>query len=124
VDGLGEIAVFARVVEARSFSRAAHQLGMSPSGVSRAVARLEERLDVRLINRTTRSSSLSDDGAAYYDRCREILAQLEEADRAMARARGTPRGRLRVDAPLILGEHWRTSATRASSPRRWARCGP
>jgi DNA-binding transcriptional LysR family regulator len=105
VDGLGEIAVFARVVEARSFSRAAHQLGMSPSGVSRAVARLEERLDVRLINRTTRSSSLSDDGAAYYDRCREILAQLEEADRAMARARGTPRGRLRVDAPLILGEH-------------------
>ncbi|WP_437678304.1 LysR family transcriptional regulator [Sorangium sp. So ce131] len=104
MDVFSEIGVFTRVVDARSFTRAGQQLGLTPSGVSRVVARLEERLGVRLLNRTTRSISLTDDGAAYYERCQKILAELEDANLAMARARSAPRGRLRVDAPLVLGD--------------------
>jgi DNA-binding transcriptional LysR family regulator len=104
MNALTELAVFTRVVEARSFTRAGQQLGMTPSGASRVISRLEDRLGVRLLNRTTRTVSLTDDGAEYYERCRRILADLEEADLAMARARSGPRGRLRVDAPAVLGE--------------------
>ncbi|AUX39981.1 uncharacterized protein SOCE26_013760 [Sorangium cellulosum] len=86
MDVFSEIGVFKRVVDARSFTRAGQQLGLTPSGVSRVVSRLEERLGVRLLNRTTRSISLTDDGAAYYERCQKILAELEDANLAMARA--------------------------------------
>ncbi len=105
MDAFTEIGVFTRVVDARSFTRAGEQLGMTPSGISRVLSRLEARLGVRLLNRTTRSLSLTDDGAAYYARCSRILAELADADHAMAEARKAPRGRLRVDAPVAIGEH-------------------
>jgi DNA-binding transcriptional LysR family regulator len=78
-------------------------LGLTASGVSRVVTRLESRLGVRLLDRTTRSVGLTADGAAYYERCARILRDLEDADGALARTRGAPRGRLRVDAPTALG---------------------
>ncbi|MEO8800285.1 MAG: LysR family transcriptional regulator, partial [Polyangiaceae bacterium] len=105
VDGFSEIEVFTRVVDAHGFTRAGDSLGLTASGVSRIISRLESRLGVRLINRTTRSSSLTDEGAVYYERCTRILAELEDANRTVARARNEPRGRLRVDAPPVLGRH-------------------
>jgi len=104
VDAYGEIGVFVRVVERQSFTRAAELLGLTASGVSRIVSRLETRLGVRLIERTTRSLGLTADGADYYERCTRILREIEEADGAIARSpRGAPRGRLRVDAPIEFG---------------------
>lgn len=105
MDIFSEIGVFTRVATVRSFTQAAAQLGMTPSGVSRVISRLEARLGVRLLNRTTRSSSLTDEGAAYLERCSRILTELEDANSAMARSGGAPRGRLRVDVPVVLGEH-------------------
>jgi DNA-binding transcriptional LysR family regulator len=105
MDGFGEIGVFTRVVAARSFSKAARSLGLTPSGVSRVIARLERRLGVRLLHRTTRSLSLTDDGTAYYERCTRILAELEDAEATLAHGTRAPRGRLRVDAPTILGRY-------------------
>ena len=77
MDAFTEIGVFVRVVDARGFTRAGQGLGLTASGVSRVVSRLEARLGVRLLDRTTRSLSLTDDGAAYYERCKVILADLE-----------------------------------------------
>ena len=99
-----QLEAFTQVIARRSFSRAAERLGVEPSTVSRAVARLEKRLGVRLINRTTRSLSVTDEGAAFHARALAILADVEDAERSVSRAREAPRGRLRVDAPLALGE--------------------
>jgi DNA-binding transcriptional LysR family regulator len=76
---------------------------MSPSAISKAVSRLEDRLGARLLNRTTRSLSLTDLGSGFYDRCREALGQLDQAESEVSESRGVPRGRLRVDAPISLG---------------------
>ncbi|WP_437286581.1 LysR family transcriptional regulator [Sorangium sp. So ce406] len=103
MDAFTEIGVFVRVVDARSFTRAGRMVGLTASGVSRVVTRLESRLGVRLLERTTRSVGLTAEGAAYYERCARILRDLEDADGALARGRGAPRGRLRVDAPTVLG---------------------
>lgn len=105
VDAFGEIGIFVRVVERRSFSRAGDSMGLTASGVSRAITRLEARLGVRLLERTTRSLGLTTDGAAYFERCTRILRELEAADSAIAESRGAVRGRLRVDAPTVLGRH-------------------
>lgn len=105
MDGFAEIAVFTRVVDAHSFTRAARSLGLTPSGVSRAISRLERRLGVRLLQRTTRSLALTDDGAAYYERCKAILVELEDAESSLARASEVPRGRLRVDAPTVIARY-------------------
>ena len=105
MDAFTEIGVFVRVVDARGFTRAGQGLGLTASGVSRVVSRLEARLGVRLLDRTTRSLSLTDDGAAYYERCKVILADLEDADQNVARSRNEVRGRLRVDVPPVLGRH-------------------
>jgi DNA-binding transcriptional LysR family regulator len=102
MDSFGEIGVFVRVVEKRSFTRAGDVMGLTASGVSRAISRLEARLGVRLLERTTRSLGLTSDGAAYYERCIAILRELEAADGAIAQSRGVVRGRLRVDAPNVL----------------------
>ena len=77
MNNYSDIVVFVRVVEARSFVAAAQTLGMSPSSISKAVSRLEERLGARLLNRTTRSLSLTDQGTSFYERSREALAQLD-----------------------------------------------
>lgn len=100
---LKTLAIFVKVAERRSFVRAAGELGITQSGVSNAVARLEDRLGVRLLARTTRSVNLTEDGAAFFERCRAILADLEEAEAVLTRARLKPAGRLRVDLPVSFG---------------------
>jgi LysR family transcriptional regulator for bpeEF and oprC len=104
MDSLGGFTVFVKVAESRSFSAAAERLGMTPSGASRAVARLERRLGARLLDRTTRRVELTRDGIAFYERCRRILADIDEASSSMSRAGGTARGRLRVQLPVGFGK--------------------
>lgn len=103
-DAFSDIEVFTRVVELGGFSRAATNLRLTPSGVSRIVTRLEERLGVRLLNRTTRSISLTQEGADYFERCTRILADLNEANAMAAKSSAAPRGRLRVDVPIIFAD--------------------
>lgn len=100
---LAAMAVFARVVEAGSFSAAARELGLSKSAVSKSVARLEDRLGLRLLNRTTRKLSLTEAGAAYHAGCRRMLAEAEAAERSVLRLAEAPRGRLRVNLPMSFG---------------------
>ncbi len=97
---LNEMVVFARVVRAGSFTAAATALGMPKSTVSRKVAELEQRLDARLLQRTTRKLSLTDVGRTYYEYCARIAGEAEEAERAVRALQGTPRGLLRVTAGL------------------------
>jgi len=97
------MAVFAKVVEAASFAAAARELDMSPAMVSKHVQTLEERLSVRLLNRTTRRVSVTEVGQNYYERCLQILSQMEDAERAAGDQQAAPRGRLRVSAPVSFG---------------------
>ena len=97
---LNEIAVFTRVVQAGSFTAAARLLGMPKSTVSRKVAELEERLDARLLQRTTRRLSLTDAGRTYFDYGVRIVNEIEAAESAVGSLQDTPRGLLRVTAPL------------------------
>ncbi|MDH3231391.1 MAG: LysR family transcriptional regulator, partial [Alphaproteobacteria bacterium] len=103
MDNFTGMAVFARVVEANSFTEAARRLGMSKAAVSKQVSKLEERLGARLLNRTTRRLSLTEVGAAFYERCARIVAEAEEAELAVTRLNATPRGTLRIDAPVNFG---------------------
>lgn len=91
---------FVKVVEEGSFTSAAKALGMPKSTVSRQVARLEDRLGVRLLHRTTRSLRLSDAGQAYYERARRIVSDIKEAEEAVSSLQATPRGTLRISAPM------------------------
>ena len=97
---LNEINVFARVVQAGSFTGAAEVLGMPKSTVSRKVTQLEKRLDARLLQRTTRKLNLTDAGRTYYDYAARIVAELDEAERAVSTLQSTPQGLLRVTAPV------------------------
>src|SRR5258706_9146518 len=89
-DPLAEMSVFSRVVAAGSLSAAARELGLSPAVISRRLAALESRLGVRLINRTTRSLHLTDEGATYYETCARLLAEIEEADAAVTAGPAPP----------------------------------
>ena len=102
-DALQELTVFSRIVGTGSLSAAARDLGMSPAVVSRRLAALEARLGVRLINRTTRSLHLTDEGAAYFETCHRLLAEIQEADAAVSAGRAEPRGILRVALPASFG---------------------
>ncbi len=104
MDKFNDINIFVRSAQTRSFSVAAQQLKMSPSAVSKAVMRLEESLGIRLMNRTTRKITLTDDGAAFYERCRQILGELEEAELEVTRSQSTPTGTLRIDLTTELGQ--------------------
>ncbi len=95
--------VFARVVECASFTRAADSLGLPRSSVSAAVQMLETRLGARLLNRTTRRVSVTEDGAIFYERCVRLLSDMEEAEELFRNAGGRPSGRLRVDVPGRIG---------------------
>lgn len=97
------IDVFVCVTEAGSFKAAAERLNLSPSAISKGIARLESRLEVRLFNRTTRRLSLTDAGAAFYRTCTGVLAELEEAELSMQAENTEPRGRLRIDLPAAFG---------------------
>jgi LysR family transcriptional regulator, regulator for bpeEF and oprC len=103
MEDFSAISAFVRVVEAKSFAAAAAQLGMTPSGVSRAVSRLEEHLGARLLFRSTRALRLTDDGASFYARCKEILADLTEATEALGYAHRKPQGKLRVGMSVSVG---------------------
>lgn len=98
-----EMKSFVRVVEAGSISKAAEQLGMAKSGVSRRLAELESRLGVRLLNRTTRRSSLTDAGRTYYEGAVKLLSDVSELDAVVADSEASLRGRLRLAAPLSFG---------------------
>jgi len=100
---LNEMAIFVHVVEAGSFTGAARHLGLPKSTVSRKITQLEERLGVRLIQRTTRSLRLTDTGNAYYNQCARILGEIEEANIAVTRMQSTPTGTLRITAPVLFG---------------------
>jgi len=100
---LRALVIFVHVAERRSFVRAAVDLGITQSGVSNAIGRLEDQLGVRLLARTTRRVSLTEDGAAFFERCRQILGELEEAELVLKEARLKPTGRLRVDLPVSFG---------------------
>ncbi len=103
IGNLSSIAVFARVAETLSFKSAANQLGMSGPAVSKTVARLERHLGAKLFHRTTRKVALTDDGLAFLERCRRILADVQEAEDLLTSRRLTLRGRLRVQMPLSFG---------------------
>lgn len=103
-DHLSAMALFARVVEAGSFSRAAETLGLSKSAVSKQVARLETRLGARLLNRTTRQISLTEAGSAFYAGCRQMLTEAEAAEAAVGHLAQAPRGTLHVNAPMTFGQ--------------------
>jgi DNA-binding transcriptional LysR family regulator len=102
-DTLTAMAAFVAAVNAGSFSGAATKLGMTPSGVSKLVARLEERLNGRLFNRSTRRMKLTDLGALYFERARRILEDLDALETVMEERDDVPRGVLRVTAPVVLG---------------------
>src|SRR3989304_4709679 len=103
-----QMAVFARVVSAGSLSAAARELGLSPAVVSRRLAALESKLGVRLINRTTRSLHLTDEGANYFEACSRIIAEIEEADAAASAGRVEPQGVLKVAVPASFGHQFIT----------------
>lgn len=100
----GEMEVFARVVELGGFTAAARLFRMTPSAVSKLVARLEARLGTRLVNRSTRKLQLTPEGQAFYQRSVRILADLEEAEREAASG-AAPHGRVRVNANVPFGLH-------------------
>ena len=97
---LNDVRIFTKVVEARSFTAAATALGLPNSTVSRRVSRLEKALGVRLLHRTTRKLSLTDAGHVYYERSVRFFSELEDAENELAQSRSTPRGRIRVIAPV------------------------
>jgi LysR family transcriptional regulator, regulator for bpeEF and oprC len=97
------LAIFVKVAERRSFVRAAADLGITQSGVSNAIKRIEEQTGTRLLARTTRRVSLTEDGAAFFERCRHALADIEEAELVLKEARLKPSGNLRVDMSVAFG---------------------
>lgn len=99
----GEMEVFVRVVQEGGFSAAARTLDLTPSAVSKLIARLEDRLGVRLLARTTRALSLTEEGEAYHRSALRLLQELNEAEQILSR--GTMRGRLRVNVSVPFGTH-------------------
>jgi DNA-binding transcriptional LysR family regulator len=103
MDRIREMSSFVAVAEAGSFVAAADVTGLSKAAVSRHVAELEERLGVRLMQRTTRRLSLTDDGQRFFARCKELLAAIDEAEAELSSTTGNPSGLIRVNAPLTFG---------------------
>jgi DNA-binding transcriptional LysR family regulator len=103
IDNLLELTVFARVVSAGSLSAAARELDLSLAVVSKRLTALETRLGVRLLQRTTRRQSLTEEGEAFHARCVRILAEVQEAEAAVSRSRDAVAGVLRVTAPRAFG---------------------
>ena len=104
-DRLNGVSAFVEVVDAGSFSIAATRLSVTRSAITKTIARLEQRLGVRLFHRTTRRQSLTDDGQAYYEHCVRALRELDAAEEAFDSGRKEPVGRLKVSAPVLFGRH-------------------
>lgn len=98
--------VFVRVVEHGSFARAADDLALSRARVTTAIGQLERHLGIRLLHRTTRRLSLTDEGRAYYERCVRILEDITEAEEAICGSRAAPKGRLKVSVPQSFAHLW------------------
>ncbi|MGA1860867.1 LysR family transcriptional regulator [Azospirillum sp. 11R-A] len=101
MDSLNGFVVFVQVAETRSFVAAGRLLGVSASAIGKSVARLEEKLGVRLFHRSTRSVTLTAEGTLFLERSRRILAEIEAAELELSQATAAPRGRLRVSLPLV-----------------------
>lgn len=105
-NSLDGVVVFVGVINAGSFTAAARALGHSTSYVSKAITRLEKRLGSRLLNRTTRTISLTDAGRAYFERCSQIVIDAENAERSINQLQERPGGLLRINAPLSFGSKY------------------
>ncbi|MDJ0708996.1 MAG: LysR family transcriptional regulator [Woeseiaceae bacterium] len=103
MDTINGMRTFVAVVSEGSFSRAAERLSMSPQLVSKYVAQLESRLDARLINRSTRRLSITEVGQGYFERCKDVLADIDEMESAVGDATAAARGTLRINAPMSFG---------------------
>jgi len=99
-----ELTVFHCVIRHGSYAKAAEELGLTPSGVSRLVSRLEERLGARLVHRTTRKLSLTEAGATFHVRTAQVLVDLAEAEAEVQDVTLKPRGKLRMTAPVVFGQ--------------------
>ncbi len=102
MDKLQAMEVFVRVVETGGITRAADSLHMPKATAATLIQKLEAALGVKLLNRTTRRVSVTPDGAAYYERCVSILAQVRETEELLGKQQSTPRGRVRVDVPTLM----------------------
>src|SRR3984957_1367585 len=105
IDHASEMAAFVRVVDAKGFSAAAPALGLSPSAVSKLITRLETRLGVRLLQRTTRALHLTQEGEVFYAAAQRIVGEIESLETQMPGHSGTPHGVLRVTTPLAFAAH-------------------
>ena len=105
IDHASEMAAFVRVVDSKGFSAAAPSLGLTPSAVSKLVTRLETRLGVRLLQRTTRAISLTEEGEAFYAAARRIVGEIETLENQISRQSGTPHGLLKVTTSLAFSTH-------------------
>lgn len=103
MDRLDVLKTFVAVADRLSFAEAARHLRMSPAAASRAIAALEDELGVAVFRRTTRTVALTDEGAAYLERCRHALTELEDAGRAIRGETASPHGTLSVTAPVMFG---------------------
>ena len=118
MDRTAEMTAFVRAVETGGFSAAARDLGLTPSALSKLVGRLEDRLGVRLLHRTTRRLQLTAEGETFFNRARPILTALDEAEAEVAAAGAQPRGLLRLNCGSAFGRHQLTPAI----PRFLERC--
>jgi DNA-binding transcriptional LysR family regulator len=105
MDGAFDLRVFVRVIDRGSFSSAAKDLKITPSAVSKLVSRLEDRLGVRLLERSTRRLVLTPEGETFLARARRIVADIDEAEAEVMQARGVPRGKLRINSGTAFGLH-------------------
>ncbi|MGF6157603.1 DNA-binding transcriptional LysR family regulator [Ensifer sp. KUDG1] len=103
LDHLGDVRAFVRVADDQSFTLAAERLGLSRSAVGKCVARLEDNMATRLIHRTTRSVSLTEEGRLFYEHAIRILSEVDDAESVLAQRHQAPTGRLRIDVPIALG---------------------
>ncbi|WP_075009332.1 LysR family transcriptional regulator [Stigmatella aurantiaca] len=103
-----DMVLFAAVVREESFTRAARQLGLTKQTLSERIRKLEERLGVRLLERTTRRLRVTGAGATYYERCSAIAAQIDEANREVQQRQAEPTGLLRVSSPMLYGRRYLT----------------
>lgn len=105
MDATSDLRVFVRVMDRGNFSLAAKDLGLTPSAVSKLISRLEDRLGARLLERSTRRLALTPEGETFLARARRIVADIEEAEADVARVRGAPRGKLRINSGTAFGLH-------------------
>jgi LysR family transcriptional regulator for bpeEF and oprC len=104
MDRLYSMRMFVRVVEASSFARAAESMQLPPATASRLVQALESHLNVKLLNRTTRNVSVTEEGMAYYERCVRVLSEIDDMDAVASSARKIPQGRIKVSLPASLAK--------------------